>query len=64
MKAKNFKLSKLGEQGHLQFRAEFLNFTNTPAFSNPITNIQTSTTGKVLSAGAARQIQFAPKLFF
>lgn len=32
---KNWKLSPLGEQGRLQFRAEFFNFFNTPQFGLP-----------------------------
>jgi hypothetical protein len=62
---KNFKVSKLGEQGRLQFRAECFNFTNTPSFSNPQTNIQATTAGEILSTSSApREIQFALKLFF
>jgi hypothetical protein len=46
----------------LQFRAEFFDFTNTPKFGNPATNIQTSTAGRILSSGASREIQFSLKL--
>jgi hypothetical protein len=52
------------ENSNLQFRAEFFNFTNTPRFANPVTNIQTGTAGRILSAAAAREIQFSLKLMF
>jgi hypothetical protein len=48
----------------LQFRAEFFNFTNTPAFGAPVTNIQSATVGRILSAGEPRDVQFALKLLF
>ena len=48
----------------LQFRSEFFNLTNTPAFGGPVTNIQAATVGRVLSAGEPRDIQFALKLSF
>jgi hypothetical protein len=54
----------LGEPATLQFRAEFFNFTNTPAFGAPVTNIQSSTAGQILSAGEPRDVQFALKLIF
>jgi hypothetical protein len=52
------------EQVNLQFRAEFFNFTNTPAFGNPTANIQSATVGRILSAGEPRDVQFALKLSF
>lgn len=52
------------DQMRLQFRAEFFNFTNTPAFGGPVTNIQAATAGRVLSAGEPRDIQLALKLSF
>ena len=55
---------KLGERASLQFRAEFFNFTNTPAFGAPVSNIQSATVGQILSAGEPRDIQFALKLSF
>jgi len=48
----------------VQFRGEAYNFTNTPPFGLPVTNIQTSTVGKVLSAGAARSVQLVLKVLF
>ena len=58
---RNFRLK---EAMRLQFRAEFFNFTNTPAFGSPVNNIQTATVGRVLSAGEPRDIQFALKFSF
>lgn len=58
---KNFRVK---ERMNIQFRAEFFNFTNTPAFGLPTSNIQSSLAGRVLSAGEPRDIQFALKLNF
>jgi hypothetical protein len=52
------------EQANLQFRAEFFNFTNTPAFATPVANIQSATVGRILSAGEPRDVQLALKLSF
>jgi hypothetical protein len=52
------------EQANLQFRAEFFNFTNTPAFGTPVSNIQSATAGRILSAGEPRDVQLALKLSF
>ncbi len=60
---KNFRLGRW-EAGRLQFRGEFFDFTNTPHFGNPVTNIQSSTAGKILSAGAPRSVQLSLKLLF
>ena len=58
---RNFRLR---EKARLQFRAEFFNFTNTPAFGGPVTNIQSQTVGKILAAGEPRDVQLALKLSF
>jgi hypothetical protein len=58
---RNFRIK---EPLMLQFRAEFFNFTNTPAFGAPVTNIQSATAGQILSAGEPRDVQFALKLMF
>jgi hypothetical protein len=52
------------EHFRLQFRAEFFNFTNTPAFGAPVTNIQAGNVGQILSAGEPRDIQLALKLIW
>ncbi|MCL4850336.1 MAG: TonB-dependent receptor [Bryobacteraceae bacterium] len=56
---------KLGERANMQFRAEFFNFTNTPAFAAPSSNIQAGSVGQVLNTAAdPRDIQFALRLSF
>ncbi len=52
------------ERLRLQFRGEFFNATNSPAFGNPVTNIQAATAGQILSAGEPRDVQVALKLIF
>jgi hypothetical protein len=52
------------ERARLQFRGEFFNFTNTPAFGNPVGNIQAANAGQILSAGEPRSIQLALKLIW
>ncbi len=59
--ARNFPIR---EQFRLQFRAEFFNFTNTPAFGGPVSNIQAGNAGQILSAGEPRDIQMALKLIW
>jgi hypothetical protein len=54
----------LHERARLQFRGEFLNFTNTPAFGSPVANIQAGNAGQILSAGEPRSIQLALKLIW
>jgi hypothetical protein len=61
---KNIDLGRLREHMRAQFRAEFFNFTNTPAFDLPAGNIQTGTVGRILSAGLPREVQFGLKLMF
>lgn len=48
----------------MQFRAEFFNFTNTPHFGVPVTNVQSPAAAEVLSAFSPREIQFALKIMF
>ncbi|MGI0084508.1 MAG: hypothetical protein ACREBQ_05450, partial [Nitrososphaerales archaeon] len=63
--SKDFSLGKLREGTLLEFRAEFFNFTNTPSFSAPDSNIQSSTAGRIFSTSDnSREIQFALKLYF
>jgi hypothetical protein len=59
--ARNFPLQ---ERFRLQFRGEFFNFTNTPAFGAPVSNIQAGNVGQILSAGDGRSIQLALKLIW
>jgi hypothetical protein len=61
---KNFQIR---ERYKLQFRAESFNFTNTPVFGNPATNIDAGNFGTVTSYAAnsrAREFQLALKLYF
>lgn len=52
-----------GESRRLEFRAEFINFTNTPIFNSPNINLG-ATLGQVLSSQYQRTIQLALKLYF
>ena len=52
------------ERLNLQLRGEFFNLTNTPAFGNPVSNIQAPNAGQILSAGEPRDVQIALKLIF
>jgi len=62
---KNFSLQRfLGEGSHVEFRSEFFNFTNHPNFGTPVTDVQSSAAGRILSAGTPREIQFALKVVF
>lgn len=52
------------ESKYVQFRWELFNAPNHVNLSNPGTTLGTPTAGVILSAGAARQMQFALKLVF
>ena len=65
------KETKLGESRTLEFRAEFFNIFNHPAFAQPDTTFGTpgfgqifNTLGSTLGAGTSRQIQFALRFSF
>jgi hypothetical protein len=65
----DFSLSKefpIRERLRIQFRAEFFNLTNTPAFGLPNTDVQAGpgVSGAIFTAGAPREVQFALKLYF
>jgi carboxypeptidase family protein/TonB-dependent receptor-like protein len=65
-----FRTFKLSPQTNLQFRAEAFNATNTPHFSNPNGNVNSSNFGKVLSTqtayatGRSREFRFGLRLSF
>jgi hypothetical protein len=61
-----FKNFRIRERAAVQFRSEFFNFLNTPAFKNPSgLTIGTSTFGNITAtAHDNRQIQFALKFLF
>jgi hypothetical protein len=62
-----YKDFSLGERTTLQFRSEFFNIFNHPAFGTPNNNVQASNLGDItgLATGTfPRQIQFALKLSF
>ncbi len=62
-----YKDFSLGERATLQFRSEFFNIFNHPAFGTPNNNVQATNLGDItgLATGTfPRQIQFALKLSF
>jgi hypothetical protein len=65
-----FRTFKLSPTVGLQFRAEGFNMTNTPHFSNPNGNVNSSNFGKILSTdsswamGRSRQFRFGLRLSF
>ena len=58
---KNFYFT---ESKYLQFRWEMFNALNHVNYNNPNTTINTGSTGEIFSAGPARIMQFALKLYF
>jgi hypothetical protein len=58
---KNFHFT---EARYLQFRWEMFNATNHVNLGNPSTTINQPTTGRILSAGSARQMQVGLKFIF
>lgn len=66
---KNFDLSlqksfNITESKRLEFRTEFFNLTNTPAFNTGDRNVFSSTFGEITAAQGERNIQFALKFYF
>jgi hypothetical protein len=58
---KNFYVT---ESKYLQFRWEMFNAPNHVNLGGPGTTLGTPTFGRILSAGAARQMQFALKFVY
>ena len=55
----------ISESKRLEFRSEFINFTNTPIFNSPgAMSVDSTQFGEVLSSQYSRTIQFALKLYF
>ena len=60
-----FKNFDITENHRLQFRSEFFNLTNTPAFQNPNTAWGTANFGRISDTrNSGRQIQFALRYMF
>jgi hypothetical protein len=58
------KKIQLDESRYFQFRTELFNAFNHPAFGPPDIRRESSTFGRILSAGNARIIQFGLKLYY
>lgn len=52
------------ERARLQFRAEFFNLFNSVNFNQPNSSLNSSSFGRITSAGSPRILQFALKLLF
>jgi Carboxypeptidase regulatory-like domain/TonB dependent receptor len=61
--AKNFNPFR-SEAFRIQFRADLFNLFNNVDFNNPVNTNSSSNFGKIISAGPARQIQFALRFDF
>jgi outer membrane receptor protein involved in Fe transport len=61
---KDFNLTASSDRVRLQFRGEFYNTSNTPAFGQPVLNIQAPNAGAILTSGAARTTQLVLKAIF
>ena len=59
-----FKTTAIRERVKLQFRAEFFNVLNRVNFSNPSTNLNAGTFGRITGAAAPRELQFGLKLIY
>lgn len=58
---KNFHIT---ESKYFQFRSEFINFTNTPAFNAANRSVTSAQFGQVLTSQGERNVQFAMKFYF
>jgi hypothetical protein len=64
MDASLFKTFTIGERIKAQFRAEALNFTNTPYFADPTTNINSGSFGQIASQrNFSRLVQIGVRFF-
>ncbi len=59
-----FKNFSVTEKHRLQFRAEFFNFFNQVNLGDPNLTLSSNNVGRILSAGAARVVQFGLKYSF
>jgi hypothetical protein len=59
-----FKSFALWENHRLQFRAEMFNFPNRVNLGSPVTTLTNQNVARILSAGAARVVQFGLKYTF
>jgi hypothetical protein len=58
------KFTQVTENQRVEFRMEMFNFTNTPNFGVPTLDVANPNFGKIFSANAPRQMQFALKYYF
>lgn len=59
------KQFRITESKRLEFRTEFINFTNTPIFNSPASrSVDSSEFGEILSSQGERNIQFSLKFYF
>jgi hypothetical protein len=59
-----FKTTAVRERVRLQFRAELFNVLNRVNFSNPSTNLNAGTFGRITGAATPRELQFGLKLIY
>jgi hypothetical protein len=59
-----FKTTAIRERVRVQFRAEFFNLFNRVNFSNPSTNLNAGTFGRITGAAAPREVQLGLKLIY
>ena len=59
-----FRIFRITEGSRLEFRAESFNFTNTPKFGNPASNVSATGFGEITSASEERQFQVGLRFQF
>ena len=62
--SKSFRISKLGEGGQFQIRADATDFLNNPNFGEPDSSIGTSGVGVISTADTYRQFQLGARVTF